>query len=139
MFVETIFSLLFILFGFHFCTLAVAREFSFVLSLKFLIKYQVLPILDVLKFVATYVVAVFCRTLSTIKIISGVLYVRLYSFLRLEFHNFILYNHVNWKKILTCLGGRIIREKLLLVFCQNLSFLILCILLCFNLILFGLF
>ena len=44
------------------------RVFIFVLSLKFLIKYQVLPILDVLKFVATYVVAVFCRTLFTRKI-----------------------------------------------------------------------
>ena len=63
----------------------------------------------------------------------------MYSFLRLEFQNFILYNHVNWPKFLTCLDDRIIRETLPFVFCQNLSLLVLCILLCFILIIFGLF
>lgn len=129
------FHLPLILFGFIFELLLLQECLYFVFSLKFLIKYQVLPILDVLKFVGTYVVAVFCRTLFTIKIISGILYVGLYSFLRLEFQNFILYNHVNWIKFLTCLGGRIIREKLPLVFCQNLCLFLLCIFLCSNLIL----
>ena len=81
----------------------------------------------------------FCRTLFTIKIIFGVLYVGLYSLFRLLFLNFILYNRVNWLKLLTCLGSKIIREKLPLVFCQNLSCFVLCILWSFNLILFDYF
>ena len=81
----------------------------------------------------------FLQNTFTIKITVGVLYVGLHSFFRLKFQNCVIYVHVNWKKILTCLGYRIIREKLPLVFCQNLSFLVLSILLCFNLILFGLF
>ena len=60
----------------------------------------------------------------------------MHSFFRLEFQNFILYNHVNWKKFLMCLGSKIIRETLPLVFCQNLSYFVLCILWSFNLILF---
>ena len=92
--------------------------------------------MDILNFVAIYVVAVFCRTLFTIKIISEVLYVRLHWCLCPEFQNFILYNHVNWIKFLTCQGGRIIHEKFPLVFCQNLSCFVLCILWSFNLILF---
>ena len=54
--------------------------------------------MDVFNFVAIFVVAVFCRTLFIIKILSGVLYVRLHSFSRPLFHNFILYNHANCKK-----------------------------------------